>query len=61
MDKKFEMKVILFENDTMGIAMKSCASGADIAKVLSETINSVIEKLSSDEAVRDYFCSLSNQ
>lgn len=56
MDKKFEMKVISFENDVVGIATKSNgANGADVILVLSKIVNDTIENLHLDASEQYYF------
>lgn len=56
MDKKFEMKVILFENDALEMATKcNGANGLEVITVLSEIANTVAERIYPDEAGRNHF------
>ncbi len=56
MGKKFEMRVILFENGALGIATKSNgANGADAILVLSKIVNDTIENLHLDASEQYYF------
>ncbi len=56
MDKKFEMRVILYENNSLGMATKcNGANGLEVIAVLSEIANTVAERIYPDEAGRNHF------
>ncbi len=56
MDKKFEMRVILYENNSLGMATKcNGANGLEVIAVLSEITNTVAERIYPDEAGRNHF------
>lgn len=56
MGKKFKMRVILYENDTLGM-VSNCngANGAEVIAVLHEIVNAIAEKLYPNEAEKDRF------
>ncbi|MDO4157342.1 MAG: hypothetical protein Q4D37_11305 [Oscillospiraceae bacterium] len=56
MDKKFEIKAILFENGALAIAAEcKGASGSEVITVLREIVSSVSERSCPNEAVQSYF------
>lgn len=56
MGKKFEMRVILYENNSLGMATNcNGANGLEVIAVLSEIANAVAERIYPDEAGRNHF------
>lgn len=53
---KFEMEAVLSEDNTLEMgAGCNGATGAEIIKVLSETVNYIAERLRLDKSERNYF------
>ncbi len=56
MGKKFEMRVILYENDALGMATKcNGVNDAEIIAVLREIVDSIAGRLYPDETEKDRF------